>query len=319
MVGKHAQLHALIGGFLIVIFLLSTVIIRPEIAPEFSGRAYLRVIFDEPQEYGVVAEIGGEGVSVERSDEREYAFSFAYALSGERYAELRDIIAGTVGPYTVVEYQSFSPSVSRELVRKSFIALFAASLIIIGYIAFVFRGVSRPVRSWKYGVVATVALAHDTLAPLGIFSLIAPFTSASVDTLFVTALLATLGYSINDTIVIFDRIRERLRADEKNREPFSSVVDRGVRDSLRRSVYTSVSTMIPLILLFVLVPVTKWFSVALFIGVAAGTYSSLFFAPSLLLLWNRYFPQREETAREPTDTEKAEEALRGTLYGSDTL
>ena len=184
-----------------------------------------------------------------------------------------------------------------------------------------FKGVSRPIASWKYGVVSIAALLHDVAAPLGIFALLAPFTSASVDALFVTALLATLGYSINDTIVIFDRIRDRLKTNmgKKHKENFGTVVDYGVRSSVRRSLYTSVSTVIPLALLIVLVPVTQWFGVALFVGVAAGTYSSLFFAPSLLLLWHRHFPQKEDGNRTKTDTEKAEDTLKDILQGQDVM
>lgn len=323
MVEKHAHIHAVFGAALIGLFLLSVLFISPNVAPEFSGSASLRVSFYDRQNYSVVDAVLDNfaySVSVERISEKEYLF-LTRSLDDAAYTELTAYITGEVGAYTVTEYQSFSPSISQELVRKSFIALVAAALIIIGYISFVFRGVSRPVESWKYGVVATIALLHDVIVPLGVFALLSLFSSAAVDTLFVTALLATLGYSINDTIVIFDRVRERLHVNQRkgNREEFGAVVDYGVRNSLRRSVYTSVSTMIPLVLLFVFVPVTKWFSVALFVGVVAGTYSSLFFAPSLLLLWSRYFPQGDRKERESTDTERAEEALRGVLRGNDTL
>ena len=110
----------------------------------------------------------------------------------------------------MLAYESFSPSISQELVRKALIALVAAMVLIILYISFVFKRVSRPVASWKYGLVAIVALVHDAIIPIGLFALLALFTSAAVDALFVTALLATLGYSINDTIVVFDRVQRAI-------------------------------------------------------------------------------------------------------------
>ena len=136
-----------------------------------------------------------------------------------------------------------------------------------------------------------------------------------------TALLATLGYSINDTIVVFDRMRDRLRMNrEKNKkELFPDTVDYGVRSSLRRSLYTSVSTVTPLVLLFIFVSATQWFSIALFAGVVAGTYSSLFFAPSLLLLWHHYFPQKERKEKKLSETEAAEKMLRSSFQNEDIL
>ncbi len=323
MISRHAEKHAVIGVALIVVFLLSVFVITPNIAPEFSGTAHLQVDFQSEQStqsmHTAFAEFPYD-ITPQQISETEWSFT-SRALSDEEYQGLLTHITDTVGAHTITEYQSFSPSISQELVRKALLALIIATIIIIAYISFVFKGVSRPIASWKYGVVSIAALLHDVAAPLGIFALLAPFTSASVDALFVTALLATLGYSINDTIVIFDRIRDRLKTNmvKKHKENFGTVVDYGVRSSVRRSLYTSVSTVIPLALLIALVPVTQWFGVALFVGVAAGTYSSLFFAPSLLLLWHRHFPQKEDGNRTKTDTEKAEDTLKDILQGQDVM
>lgn len=323
MVSNRKKFHALFGFLLIGISFLSFLFISPNIAPEFSGSAHLRVTFQEVPDVAVLSETLGDfayAVSFDALSDRAYAFS-TQALDAVAYREFSALLSDRVGAYAVSEYQSFSPSISQELVRKAVIALVIAMLCIIVYISFVFKGVSRPVASWKYGIVSTVALLHDALIPLGVFSLIAPFTDAAIDTLFVTALLATLGYSINDTIVVFDRIRDRLSVnrDRRHRESFDAVADYGVRRSLRRSLYTSLSTVIPLLLLFLFVPATRWFSTALFAGVIAGTYSSLFFAPSLLLLWHYYFPQDEKKDRQLSDTERAEEALRHSFRGENTV
>ena len=324
IISRHTRTHAVVGIILTLIFLLAAVIIPPSIAPEFTGSADLRVQFDAGDTVvvpeGAFSDFPYE-IAYEKISDSEHRF-VSRSLSNEEHRELLAHIDSTIGSYTVIHYESSSPSISQELVRKAIIALIAAAFIIICYIAFVFRGVSRPVASWKYGVVAVIALLHDIIAPVGVFVFLSWYTTASVDTLFVTALLAILGYSINDTIVVFDRIRDRLRmnAEKGNKEEFDAVIDYGVSHSMRRSLYTSLSTIIPLVFLFLLVPVTRWFGVALFVGVVAGTYSSLFFAPSLLLLWHRYFPQKDGQQRQKTETEKAEESLRKMLRNTgDTI
>ncbi len=321
MASKHAKIHASIGIGLIIVSIICTIVIKPNIAPEFSGSAKLQVVFTEAQQDVTTRfnDIGYE-VMTHQTSATEYTFT-TRSLSAQEYNSLQTHITENIGVFEVKEYQSFSPSISRELLYKAVMALLAAIIIIIIYISLVFKKSSHPVASWKYGITATLALLHDTIIPLGLFAIIAPFTTATIDTLFVTALLATLGYSINDTIVIFDRMRDRLRINrEKNKkEPFADTVDYGVRSSLRRSIYTSVSTVTPLILLFIFVAATQWFSVALFAGIIAGTYSSLFFAPSLLLLWHQQFPQKKEKAKKLSETEAAEKMLRESFHNEETL
>ena len=323
MVSKHAKLHSAIGIGLIVVSIVCAAVIRPNVAPEFSGRAELHLAFTEtPSNPDVVKQVSGldYGVEVHRLSAQEYSFT-TRSLTADEYSAFREHITTTIGEFEIKEYQSFSPSISKELLYKAVMALIAAVVIIIIYISLVFRKASRPVASWKYGVAATFALVHDTIIPLGLFTIIGLFSTAMVDTLFVTALLATLGYSINDTIVVFDRMRDRLKINrEKGRkESFADTVDHAVKSSLRRSLYTSASTVMPLLLLFLLVSATQWFSIALFAGVIAGTYSSLFFAPSLLLLWHQYFPQKEQKERTLSETEAAEKMLRDSFHGEQTL
>ena len=323
MVSKGKKRFAFAGILLIGVSLISVLVISPNIAPEFNGSANLHIAFEEKQELATVADgvqTFAHEVQTEQESETDYTLK-TQALTNEEYTQLQGLVTEEVGNYSIKAYESFSPSISQELVRKSVLALIMAVLIIIGYIALVFRGVSRPIASWKYGVVSTIALLHDAIIPLGVFAVAAPFSNAMIDTLFVTALLATLGYSINDTIVIFDRIRDRLENNKgkKRKESFDEAVDYGVKNSLRRSLYTSASTIIPLLLIFTFVPAARWFAVALLTGVLAGTYSSLFFAPSLLLFWHHRFPQKEQKERKFTETELAEEALRRSFQGEDVL
>jgi len=185
-------------------------------------------------------------------------------------------------------FSTIGPVIGQELRRKSWIAIALVILAIILYIAYVFRKVSKPVSSWKYGFIAIIALVHDVLVPTGAFAILGSVRGFEVDTLFITALLAILGYSVNDTIVVFDRIRENLAAHNEHhtKETFAEIVGRSLKETFVRSLNTSLTTLLVLIVLFIVGgPTVHAFVFALIAGVIAGTYSSLFLASPLLVLW----------------------------------
>jgi preprotein translocase subunit SecF len=157
-------------------------------------------------------------------------------------------------------------------------------LAIVLFITFAFRHVSRPVSSWKYGVAAIVALFHDVIIPMGFFSIMAHvFGGYEVDALFITALLVVLGFSIHDTIVVFDRVRENLSHNSKGKN-FEEVVGDSVSQTFVRSINTSLTTILALIAVFVWGPeTTRNFALALIVGIVAGTYSSIFVGSPLLV------------------------------------
>ncbi|HYF13075.1 MAG TPA: protein translocase subunit SecF, partial [Candidatus Paceibacterota bacterium] len=174
----------------------------------------------------------------------------------------------TLGEVREDQYTSVGPILGSELVRKAWIAIALVVISTIIFIAFAFRGVSRPVQSWKYGIVAIVTLLHDILIPVGLFAYLGYAVGAEVDALFIVALLTILGISINDTIVIFDRIRENLRLNEEHhkRENFDSVVGRSIMQTLTRSINTSVTVIIVLVALYFLGPEsTKNFALTLIV------------------------------------------------------
>jgi len=204
-------------------------------------------------------------------------------------AEKEDLMEalGTLGKVDEVQFNSVGPSIGQELYRKAWVAIALVTLSIVLFIAFVFRHVSKPVASWKYGVVAIVTLIHDILLTAGLFAYLGYARGAEADVLFIVALLTILGISINDTIVVFDRIRENLRLNEEKhvREEFGSVVGRSVTQTVARSINTSMTVIIVLFALFYLGPVaTKDFALTLIVGMAAGTYSSIFLAAPLLVV-----------------------------------
>jgi preprotein translocase subunit SecF len=201
--------------------------------------------------------------------------------SSERTTVLDHLRAG-LGEVEVLSLDQVSPVVAEEIVQYSVLAVGAACLGILVYLWWAFRRVPRPIR---YGACAVIALLHDAIALLGIFSLLGRFTSVELDAMFITAMLTTIGFSVHDTIVVFDRVRENIVRHAG--EPFQDVMNHSLTQTLGRSVNTSVTVLLTLIALRLFGGTTiHSFVLALLIGITSGTYSSIFNASLLLYSWN---------------------------------
>jgi preprotein translocase subunit SecF len=200
--------------------------------------------------------------------------------SSERNVVLAHLRAG-LGEVEVLSLDQVSPVIAEEIVQYSVLAVGAACLGILAYLWWAFRRVPRPIR---YGTCAIVALLHDAVALLGIFSLLGRFTSIELDAMFITAMLTTIGFSVHDTIVVFDRIRENIVRHLG--EPFSDIVNHSLIQTLGRSINTSITTLLTLVALYIFGGSTiQNFVLAILIGIALGTYSSIFNASLLLYSW----------------------------------
>lgn len=209
--------------------------------------------------------------------------------------------ASTTASFTEQRFNSIGPALGNELAIKALYALGAVTLAIMLYIAWAFRQVSRPVSSWVYGLIVVIILIHDVIVPAGFYAVLAHFTGAQVDSLFVVALLAILGYSVNDTIVIFDRVREHLNANMHSKvvEPFEETVGKSVTETLGRSINTSLTVALALLaLVFFGSTETINFALVLLVGVIAGTYSSILLAAPLLIPLAKRFAAPEDTELE---------------------
>lgn len=176
------------------------------------------------------------------------------------------------------------PVIGAELRQKAIIAVVLASIAIVLYIAFSFRQIPKPASSWRFGITAVVALLHDILVVIGVFAILGKFLGVEVDTLFVTALLTVIGFSVHDTIVVFDRIRENLKKNMGRK--FIDVANLSVVQTLGRSLNTSLTVVFVLLAMFLFGGETiRWFVVALLVGIISGTYSSIFNATALLVFW----------------------------------
>ncbi len=197
-----------------------------------------------------------------------------------------DKVLATFGSSTQTRFDSVGPLLGTEALRKSLVSIVLVLLVIVFFIAFAFRKVSEPVSSWKYGIVAIIALLHDVVVPTGAFAILGHFKGYEVDTLFVTALLVVLGFSVHDTIVVFDRVRENL-SRAKTGKPFDHIVGESISQTFTRSINTSLTTLLALVVLyFVGGESTQHLSLALLVGIAVGTYSSIFLgSPLLVTIW----------------------------------
>lgn len=197
----------------------------------------------------------------------------------------------SLGALEEKKFDSIGPVVGEELKSRAYLAIITVLLLIVAYIAFAFRRVSRPVASWKYGLAAIIALFHDIFIPIGVFSILGHYLGVEIDLLFVTGLLTILGFSVHDTIVVFDRIRENLRKGMGDN--FEDTVNISINQTITRSINTSLTVFLTLLAIFIFGGESvKYFALLLMIGVFFGTYSSIFVASSLLVTWEDWRQKR---------------------------
>lgn len=217
----------------------------------------------------------------------------AAPVSQKQDVMLVDALGKKLGSFKQEDFETVGPTIGREITLNALKAVFFASILIVLYIAYSFRSVPKPASSWRFGVCAIIALLHDALVVIGLFSIFGHFFGVEVDSLFVTAVLTVIGFSVHDTIVVFDRIRENLL--RVSGVPFDQIVNDSILQTLTRSLNTSLTAMLVLFTLLLFGGETiRWFVVALLIGIASGTYSSIFNASPLLVLWQELDAKRKK-------------------------
>lgn len=186
-----------------------------------------------------------------------------------------------------VRFETVGPTIGKELTRKAVLAVIVASIAIIFYLAWAFRNLPKEISSWHFGAAAIIALIHDVLILVGTYSLLGHFFGVEIDALFITALLTVMGFSVHDSIVVFDRIRENLH--RMGNAPFAQVVNESMIQTLGRSLTTSLTVLFTLFALILFTGESlRWFLVALLIGIITGTYSSIFNASPILVVWHQW-------------------------------
>lgn len=235
----------------------------------------------------LVTSVGVGTASVQTAGDKDMVVRLPSITNEQRQAVLTKLQTEFPGA-TETAFESIGPTLGQELFRRAVVAIGIVLMAIVLYISWAFRKVSiGPVRAWVYGVAAIIALIHDLLVVVGIFALLGHYAGIELDALFVTALLTVLGFSVHDTIVVFDRVRERLRVGHEG--SFEETVNISLNQTLVRSLNTSLTTLLVLIALYLFGGDSiRNFTLALIIGIASGTYSSIFVATPLLVVYERW-------------------------------
>lgn len=292
---KLRKIWFIFSGLLVAGSIFSLLIFGLNLGIDFRGGSILEVEFikERPavEDLNKTLEQGGfQNVFLQPSDEKKLLLR-TRELKEQEHQQMLQVLAGDEiieEVFMELRFDSIGPTIGAELRRKSFYAIGLVLLMILIFITWSFRKVSRPVSSWKFGAVALVALAHDVIIPTGVFSLLGVWYGVEADTLFVTALLTILGFSVHDTIVVFDRIRENLRRIGTS-SSFEEIVGRSLNETFGRSLATSFALFLVIGALFLFGgSSTKYFTLTLLVGVVAGTYSSLFLASPLLVVWEKW-------------------------------
>lgn len=287
---NHKKIFIGVSVFFVLASLISIFIFGINFGIDFKGGALLEISYAEERISKETLQpeldaLGYGNVIVQPTGELGYIIKTRDLTEPEHAEVLRVLSRNGQVQMKQENFNSIGPSVGRELTRKAIFAVVLASIAIICFIAYAFRKVSKPVSSWRYGIIAVVALLHDVIIPVGFYSVLSHFYGAEADTLFVVAILTILGLSVADTIVIFDRIRENLREHSQSAHAdFAEIVGRSLDQSFARSIATSLTLIFVLVALVFFGPSTvTYFAILLAIGTFFGTYSSIFLASPLLV------------------------------------
>lgn len=284
----NSKIWLAISSLLVVASLIFIFGFGLKLGLDFTGGSLLEVRTEETVETNELAtKLEEQGIIalVQASDNNGLLIRTS-ELSQEQKVQVVADIEELGGETEEQRFESIGPVIGRELKSKSSVAVAVLAVLIIFYVAYAFRKVSEPVSSWKYGLLTIVAALHDMIIPLGVFAVLGVFADYTVDSTVIAALLTILGYSINDTIVVFDRTRENLLDHHNARDEFADIVDLSVRQSFARSINTSLTTLIVLLAIYFFGgETTQPFVLTLIIGVIAGAYSSIFLASPLLVMW----------------------------------
>jgi preprotein translocase subunit SecF len=281
-----------ISGTLIVLSILMVSVWGLKLGIDFTGGSLLEVKFKQAAPAVTVIEDSLKDLKLNSLSVQPTENSVILRFQANDEITHQNVITDLkkLGDLEELNFTAIGPSVGQEMQQKAVYAIILVLFAISIYIAFAFRKISKPVSSWKYGIATLIALFHDVCIVIGFFALLGKFYGVEVNTSFVAAVLTVLGFSVHDTIVVFDRIRENL---PKSVGSFEDTVNNSVNQTLTRSINTSLTVMITLLCITLLGGASiKYFAMALLVGIFFGTYSSIFLASPLLVLFNTSHPKK---------------------------
>jgi preprotein translocase subunit SecF len=286
IIGKRKYFYA----FSIAITMVSLIMLMMwglQLGKDFKGGTRMNVqlsqeSFDTQKIHESLKELDLKELTLQKSENNSVAISFGSSDEAMNN-KVREKLKSLDENYKEIRTEFTGSSVSDQIKKNAFLAVILANIGIGLFIAWAFRKVSRPIPSWQYGIGAVVALIHDVLITTGVFVFLGKFYGVEVGVPFIAALLTILGFSVHDTIVVYDRIRENL-LKSSNKEPFEAVVNKSLNETLARSINTSLTVLLVLSAITIFGGESiRYFSIALLVGIFFGTYSSIFVASSLLV------------------------------------
>ncbi len=287
---KYSKIYYFFSGLLITGAIVSLIVFGLKFGIEFTGGSVLEIDFQQerPSNEIILQKISdlnlGE-ITLQQTGDKGVIMRLK-EIDEPTHQQILLKVKETF-PLEEKRFELIGPSIGSELRKKTTVAMILTLIAITLYIAFAFRKVSRPVKSFEYGIASLIALFHDILVPVGIFSLLGEFYNVEITIPIIAALLTILGYSVHDTIVIFDRIRENLL--RRSSQSFEETTNWSLNQTLGRSINTVLTVLIVLFAIFFFGGETlKYFALALIIGIGSGAYSSIFIASPLLVSWYKW-------------------------------
>jgi len=296
---KYRKIYFIFSAILVLASIVSLFLWRLNLGLEFTGGSLMEIEFkniERPENQAVqdkIKDLDLGNIVVQPKGENSLVLRFKHIDEQSHQQILNILREDLVLEVSEKRFESIGPIIGQELKNKAIWAIIIVVAAIILYVAWAFRKTSKQISSWKYGITAVIALLHDIIITLGIFSVLGHFFGIEIGIAFIAGLLTILGYSVNDTIVVFDRVRENLLSFQE--QDFEKTVDLSVKQTIRRSINTSITTLLVLFAIFLFGGETiKYFILCLIIGVAFGTYSSIFLASPLLVSWEKWRAGKRE-------------------------
>lgn len=291
---KYRKAYYAFSGTLIILSIAAIAVWGLKFGIDFKGGSLLMGEFSRSvPAHDVLVEavktVDSGEVIIQSTGERGVMLRFA-EVTEQKHQELLSAIAmaGTAqdpeNVFTQKSFESIGPSIGKELRTKALTATAIVLALIISYVAFAFRKVSYPLASWKYGIATLIALFHDIIIPIGLFAVLGHFYNVEISSGFIAAILTVLGYSVHDSIIVFDRVRENLL--RHSGKTFEETVNISVNQTFVRSLNTSLTVILVLLAIYLLGGESiKYLALALMVGVGVGTYSSIFIGSTVLVSW----------------------------------
>lgn len=292
---KYYKFWFTISGLILLFGIISMSLYGLKLGIDFKGGSLLQIQFDRPFDLSKVQQVVSKAnignFQIQTANENELILK-TKNLSPDEHNTIESSLTKEIGGFKELQFNSIGPTIGSQLKRDAIYQLLLVSFGIVLYLGYAFRKVAKPVTSWRFGWSAVIALFHDLLFVLGVFSLLGHFKGVEIDSLFVTAMLTVLGFSVHDTIVVFDRIRENLKIYAG--ESLEFIINHSISQTIVRSLNTSLTVLFVLLALLLFGGESiKYFVFALFIGVLVGTYSSIFIATPALYLWQSWKTKKD--------------------------